>query len=115
MRIAFVIQTYGSVAQIGHLINTLNRGHPDNLVVIVHNGFREELQELMRKHRVDQDIPAAHAWEGFGAIDSYISALRWLHRQENLYDWVILLSGKDYPIRPLTELSKTLEKSPVDG
>ncbi len=69
----------------------------------------------MKKQRVDQGAFTAHARGRFGAIDSYISALRWLHRQENHYDWVILLSGKDYPIRPLTELSEKLEKSPVDG
>jgi hypothetical protein len=42
-------------------------------------------------------------------------ALRWLHRSGNSYDWVVLLSGQDYPIRPLSELRIALARSQVDG
>ncbi|MGZ8368909.1 MAG: beta-1,6-N-acetylglucosaminyltransferase [Rhodoplanes sp.] len=115
MRIALVLQTYRGLDQVGRLIDTLNQGCPDNLLVIVHSGSRDELQELTGKHRIDRALSTAPARGRFGLIDGYLSALRWLHRQDKPYDWVVLLSGQDYPIRPLGALRETLERSPVDG
>ncbi|MGZ9053047.1 MAG: hypothetical protein ACXW3N_12845, partial [Rhodoplanes sp.] len=79
MRIAFVLQTYRGLDQVGCLIDTINQGCPDNLLVIVHSGSRDELQELTGKHRIDRALSTAPARGRFGLIDGYLSALRWLH------------------------------------
>src|SRR5262245_43005651 len=115
MRIAFILQTYRSIDQIGRLIATLNRGCPDNLIAVVHSGPRHETTELATRHRVDCVLPSAPARGRFGLIDGYLSAVRWLERQGQSYDWVVLLSGQDYPIRPLSQFCETLSHSDVDG
>ena len=115
MRIAFVLQTHRLLDQVGRLIDTLDRGCPGDLITVVHSGSRDELRTLAGKHRIDCALSAAPARGRFGLIDSYMSALRWLHRQDKPFDWVVLLSGQDYPIRPLSEFRKTLTQSQVDG
>jgi Core-2/I-Branching enzyme len=115
MRIGFVLQTYRSLSQVGRLVDTLNKGSPDNLIVITHSGSRDGLAELTRQHRISHILPAVAGRGQFGLVDSYLSALRWLRRQSLSYDWIVLLSGQDYPIRPLAEFRQVLERSPHDG
>jgi hypothetical protein len=115
MRIAFILQTYRSLEQIGRLVDTLNHGCPDSLIVITHSGPRDGFAQLTREHQVAQVLPAVPGRGRFALIDSYLSALRWLRRQNTPYDWIVLLSEQDYPIRPLGEFSATLEHSEFDG
>jgi hypothetical protein len=115
MRVAFVLQTYRLLDQVGRLIDTLDHGCPNDLIMVVHSGSRDELKALANSHRIDRALSAAPGRGRFGLIDSYLSALRWLHRQDKPYDWVVLLSGQDYPIRPLPEFRKILTQSRVDG
>src|SRR5262245_39942334 len=98
MRIAYVLQTYRLLEQVGRLIYPLRRGDADDLIVAVHGGSRDELATLASKHRIDCVLMSAPARGRFGLVDSYMSALRWLERQGKPYDWVVLLSGQDYPI-----------------
>jgi hypothetical protein len=115
MRIAFVVQTYRALDQVGRLVDTLNRGCPDCVVVVTHSGATDGLAKLARDHRVSRILPAIPGRGRFGLVDSYLSALRWLRRQDVAYDWLVLLSGQDYPIRPLAEFCGAMQRSPVDG
>ena len=115
MRIGFVLQTYRALGQVGRLVDTLNKGCPDNLIVITHSGSRDGLEALTREHRISHILPAVPGRGQFGLVDSYLSALRWLRRQNQSYDWIVLLSGQDYPIRPLAEFAQALERSQHDG
>jgi hypothetical protein len=115
MRIGFVLQTYRSLDQIGRLVDTLNRGCPGSMTVITHSGPRDGLARLTREHQVSHVLPAVPGRGRFALIDSYLSALRWLRRQSVPYDWIVLLSEQDYPIRPLGEFLEALEHSTVDG
>ncbi|MEZ5788168.1 MAG: beta-1,6-N-acetylglucosaminyltransferase [Xanthobacteraceae bacterium] len=115
MRIAFVIQTYRQLDQVGRLIDTLNQGHRDRQIVITHSGSLKDVEAVVTGRQVDCVLPAVPGRARFGLIDSYMSALRWLRRHGKPYDWVVLLSGQDYPLRPLRELAQELEKSPYDG
>ena len=115
MRIAFVLQTYRALDQVGRLVDTLNRGCPDCLIVITHSGPADGLAKLAREHRISRILPAIPGRGRFGLVDSYLGALRWLRRQDLPYDWMVLLSGQDYPIRPLAEFSDAMQRSAMDG
>jgi hypothetical protein len=115
MAISFVLQTYRSPDQIERLVDVLNRGCPGSVIVIAHSGPPENLAKLVLERRVARVLPAVPGRGGFSLVDSYLSALRWLRQQEIPYDWVVLLSEQDYPIRPLQEFLSTLERSNVDG
>jgi hypothetical protein len=115
MRIAFVIQTYRLFDQVARLIGALQQGCPDCIVVVTHNHLGENIENLTRRVRVTKVLPAIPGRGRFGLVDSYLSALRWLERSGQQYDWVVLLSGQDYPIRPLGQFVDELRRSAFDG
>ncbi|MEZ5817776.1 MAG: beta-1,6-N-acetylglucosaminyltransferase [Hyphomicrobiaceae bacterium] len=115
MRLAFVLQTHRSLEQIAHLVRTLDQGLAETTIVISHNGPVEECRQLARVEGVDRVLPAPGGRAQFSMLDGLFSAFRWLEAQPLGYDWALVLSGQDYPIRPLGELEQLLRHSPYDG
>jgi len=64
---------------------------------------------------VDRVVPAIGGRAQFGLIDAFLSELRRLERENRNYEWITVLSGQDYPIRPLAEMAAELQASPYDG
>jgi hypothetical protein len=54
------------------------------------------------------------AWGTFSWVDALLRAIRWtLGRLE--FDWLVPLSGQDYPIRPVGEIERFLASTEYDG
>jgi hypothetical protein len=115
MTIAFVIHTHKSLHQIERLVATIHSGLADKIVSISHNGSAAERGRIGAMPGVDHVIPAIGGRGQFGLIDCLLSELRRLDRVGRHYDWVVVLSGQDYPVRPLSELAAELASSPYDG
>lgn len=115
MTLAFVVQTYKDLDQIEHLARTLARGTRDRLTVINHRGSDSDRKRLAGTEGVDHVLPSPGGRARFGVIDGLISSMRWLEKQPKLYDWLFVLSGQDYPVRPLRELEAELQSSDLDG
>lgn len=115
MSIAFVIQTYKGLDQVERLARTLARGTSDRWVVVTHNGSEHERRRLAAAEGVDHALLSPGGRGRFGVIDGLISAMRWLERQPKPYRWLVVLSGQDFPIRPLAELEAELRDSDLDG
>ncbi len=49
-------------------------------------------------------------WGGGPQLDALLDSLRALERAD--FDWLVVLSGQDYPIRPMPELAAFLEATP---
>lgn len=115
MTMAFVLQTYKGLDQVEVLARTLSRGTKDRLVVINHRGTAEDRSRLAAVEGVDHVLPSPGGRARFGVIDGLISTMRWLEKQPKSYDWLLVMSGQDYPLRPLAELEAELEASNIDG
>jgi hypothetical protein len=115
MTIAFVLQTYKNLDQVELLARTLARGTRDRLTVVAHRGSAEERSRLSVAEGVDRVIPSPGGRGRFGVLDGLISSMRWLERQPKPYDWLLVMSGQDFPIRPLHELEAELDASSLDG
>lgn len=115
MTLAFVVQTYKDLDQIELLAQTLARGTRDRLVVVTHRGSAVERARLAAAEGVDHVIPSPGGRARFGVLEGLISAMRWLERQAKPYDWLVVMSGQDFPIRPLHELEAELAGSALDG
>lgn len=117
MTIAFVIQTYSGTGleQIERLAATLARGLPQRLTIVSHRGSDAELQRLRAHEAIDCVLPSPGGRAGFGLVDSVISCMRWLEKQPKSYDWLVVASGVDYPLRPLHELEAELSAATCDG
>ena len=53
-------------------------------------------------------------WGHFTSIEAFARAARWAEAELD-YDWLVLLSGQDYPIKPLAAIEATLAVAPFDG
>ena len=115
MTLAFVLQTYKGLDQIEVLARTLARGTKERLTVINHRGSKEERARLAAGEGVDHVLPSPGGRARFGVIDGLISSMRWLETQNKPYRWLLVMSGQDYPLRPLSELEAELAASDLDG
>ena len=48
-------------------------------------------------------------------LDPYLAGLEWLRAARVDYDWVVYLSGQDYPAIPLARSEAVLAEAPFDG
>jgi hypothetical protein len=115
MRIAFVILAHKFPEQIVRLINALNADgdqffiHIDQRSPTVFNQLKERF-ENEPKVLLTTDRYACR-WGQFSLVAATLSCLRSVCLSQETYDYVFLISGQDYPIKPLADLKRFLEKN----
>ncbi|AMJ61084.1 hypothetical protein [Bosea sp. PAMC 26642] len=115
MRIAFVIQSHKCLVQIEHLVQRLQGSSQNHVVVISHDGTSEEVGLLSQLRGVTKAFSAVGGRGSFGLVDGFLKSLRWLYENEIEYDWLVMMSGQDYLVRPLADLEFKLSSSHKDG
>lgn len=112
MRIAYVILAHRLPEQLVRLVRRLNTPSALFLVHInrrsddaVYAAARAGLADLdnvvfLRRH-------ALH-WGGFGHVRATVEALDELHRRSTQFEYLALLTGQDYPIKPVSVIERTL-------
>lgn len=115
MTVAFVVQTFKDLDQVERLARTIASGTTDRMIVVSHRGTDLDRKRLEDSGVTDRVLPSPGGRGRFGVIDGLISAFRWLEKQPRSYDWSVVLSGQDYPIRPLADFEMELEKAADDG
>jgi len=113
--IAFIINTHKNVNQIARLVAAIDGELSDKIVIISHDGREEELRVLEGLSGVDRVVRAIGGRASFGFVDALLGGLRWLERSGRAFDWVVVLSGQCYPVRPLQDMAGELAASPYDG
>lgn len=117
MRIAFLVLNHREPPQLLRLLTTLRGQLPDAPIVVHHDKFRSRLNASALDHIGDthfltSDKPTM--WGDFSLVDTCWRSIAWTI--ENIqFDWVILLSAQDYPIKPLATLGDYLTKSGADA
>ena len=53
-------------------------------------------------------------WGDFSFVDVLLESLRAIEARED-YSWIVILSGQDYPIRPLADLERRLRELDADA
>ncbi len=116
MRIAFLILNHRAPTQLVRLIKTLRRELPDSPIVVHHDEFAADLSRSL----LDFDDNAfllttgtPISWGDFGVVDAYWQCLSWMGENVD-FDYVVLLSGQDYPIKPLGLLAADLAATGAD-
>jgi hypothetical protein len=117
MRLAYFVTSYASPSMLLRLLGTLRRADPDAPIVVHHDRFRSTLDE-----------DALHAIGGVHLLasehpivwgDMTLEAVRWRVFDRMLatldFDWVVILSEQDYPVRPLGELGEWLTRDGADA
>lgn len=118
LRVAYFIQSHTAPQLLQRLVATLHRGSPESLVVVGHDATRlaldpASLPALGEVHVRLRDAPVRRG--EFSCLEPYLDACAWLLAQNHSFDWLVYLSGQDYPVRPVAAIARTLADAPHDG
>lgn len=115
--VAYAILAHSDSAQLLRLIRVLRTESPACSVIVHWDGSKEPLETrtldaLGNVHIVTNWV--AVEWGGFSLVEA---TLLTIHSALELIgcEWIVLLSGHDYPLRPVSEIEAGLLSSQVDA
>jgi hypothetical protein len=110
MRIGFLILNHRPPAQLLRLMATIRLELPSSPIVVHHDHFRASLDASAIDAIDDAHLltsPSPVVWGDFSIVDACWRSLAWMSEHLD-FDWVVLLSGQDYPIKSLATLGEYL-------
>lgn len=123
MTCCYLVQSHCDPEQVLRLVRTLKRSSPEALVLVVHDARTAELdpgpfcklpgvEVLARRERV--------ARGEFSVLSPLLAGLEELvagrgGRPRWSFEWLVYLSGQDYPSRPLPDFEAELATTRCDG
>ena len=115
MTVAYVVVSHRNPAQVLRLVSALREG-PAAEVVVRHDQRTTPLPradvEARGGHLLEDGIEVE--WGEFSYLRMLLGALEWsLERFDP--DWIVVLSGQDYPLRPLAEVERSLAATQADA
>jgi hypothetical protein len=118
MRICYLIQTHKHPQQVSRLISRLQQTGSDCFVLVIHDFDNSDFPaELLRPfanvHLLAKTVRGIRG--DFSLVQSYLNAIDWLFQNQIGFDWLINLSGQDYPTQSTTQLAAWLATCPEDG
>ncbi|WP_316839577.1 beta-1,6-N-acetylglucosaminyltransferase [Pedobacter gandavensis] len=113
MKIAHLIMAYKNSGQVERMIKAMD--HP-NFHFYIHLDLKidiKEFEHLAQLERVSfiQNRVLCN-WGGFSFVKAIISSLSEILSQKTSYDFINLMSGQDYPIKPIDRLYKFYQEHP---
>lgn len=118
MKVLYLIQTHKNPEQIDRLIQTIKKSSPSSQILISHDvkGCDLDVSSLEKLPGVNVIKNDAVGVRGdFSLVQAYLDAIDWILTHNIDFDWLINLSGQDYPIQPLSGLEKFLAETKFDG
>lgn len=112
----YLIASHTAPDQVLRLASTLRRGSPGASLVLHHDDRRCGIDRAaLRRLGVRLvEPPFAANWGEVSLLGMVLRCLRWcLDHTE--FDWLTLLSGQDYPLRPVAQIEQSLGDSQVDA
>lgn len=115
--VLYLVTSYRSPDQILRLVGALRRESPAAEILVHHDQFRTKLDPLTIAEAAPGarvlTSPAPLSWGDFSVVDMHWRCFDWaLHHVD--FDWLVLLSEQDYPVRSLPETEAFLRKSDAD-
>lgn len=116
MRFAYQVHTHRSPWQIRRLVGRILRDVPDAVVVVSHGSSGAPLDEGQLEAL--GDVYVLRHRDGYGDwthIQRWLDCVAYLRDRDIQYDWLVTISGQDYPLRPLGEVQREILSSGHDG
>lgn len=112
----FLIQSHRNPNQIRRLVGLLREGCPSSHVVISHDDRSPPLSPSLFGNDERVHLTTGRGGRGdFQIVDGYLAALRFIREREIDYDWLVNLSGSDFPAISLRRLAGELATTQTDG
>ncbi|AFY58141.1 putative N-acetylglucosaminyltransferase [Rivularia sp. PCC 7116] len=117
MKVCYLIQTYKNPEQIYRLVKLIKSTTSNSFVIISHNFKSCSLNtSLFKRLKNVEVIPNNGVMMGsFAIIQGFFDAISWLLNHQIKFDWLINLTGQDYPTQPLSKIENFLSKTNYDG
>jgi hypothetical protein len=118
MKVCYFIQTHKNPEQIYRLVRTIKKSSPAAQILIGHDFINSHLdllplQDLTDIHLLTGEFPVLRG--DFSLLQPYLNAVNWLFEHNSDFDWLIYLSGQDYPTQPPSKIEKFLAQTNYDG
>jgi len=117
VKVVYLILTHTNPEQILRLVRALRTGNSASRIVIHHSYSSSYLTPDAFEHfnNVHLVTDTVHVrWGDFSLTLAILRSIEWI--KNNLeFDWLVLISGQDYPIQPVREIEKFLETTNYDG
>jgi hypothetical protein len=116
-KIVYLIASHKNPEQVYQLVKTIKNGSPNSTVVLHHDYHSTYLDvnlfsDFKFVHIIQSHEPMM--WGDFSLVQMTLNSINWL--VNNLtFDWLVFISGQDFPIRPLREIELFLENTEYDG
>lgn len=114
--IAYLITSHRLPRQLLRLASVLRSGSPGSQIVIHHDSrsCRVERAPLEALGAAVIDPPSPVEWGQVSHLTMLLRCFSWL-LEHTRFDWMVLLSGQDYPIRPVPDIERRLATAGVDA
>jgi hypothetical protein len=109
--VAYLILSYTHPALVERLVGTLRAGSPGAVIAVHHDDRRCALGEV---DALRIEPPSRIEWGHGSQLAAVLRCLRWVRERAD-FDWLVLLSGQDYPVRPIPQIEAELTAAPVDA
>jgi Core-2/I-Branching enzyme len=115
MRVCYHVQSHTAPRQVARLVHRIRSDSPSSLILVSHQaggvGFGDELHGLSGVHV----LPTTGGYGDFSHVERYLESVRWLRNHGEEVDWVVNLSGQDYPLVDLADAESQLAASTADA
>jgi hypothetical protein len=114
----YLIVSHARPDDVARLARSIVRQSPGAYVLIHHDKNSgtfpaAELAGLPRVALVED--PVRVHWGTFSQVEAVLRSMRQLRRSDARFDWLVLISGQDYPARPIAEFERMLADSDADA
>lgn len=118
MRVCYLIQTHKDPNQVCRLISTIKAASPTCFILISHDYTHcdfpaTQLQSFSEIALIPKTVKGIRG--DFSLVQAHLDAISWLLENQIHFDWLINLSGQDYPIRSPAQFEAMLGTATDDG
>jgi len=99
MKVLYLIQTHRNPEQIHRLVQTMKKSSPDSCILISHN-FTSSYLDVAHLQNLSKEVVVISGKGGrgnFSLMQGYLDAVDWLFSHNTKFDWLINITGQDYP------------------
>lgn len=116
MKVLYLIQTHKNPQQIYRLVQTIKKSSPGSYILVSHNFTSSNLDVTLLHSLPDVEVISCKRGRGdFSIMQGYLDAIDWLFSHNIEFDWLINITGQDYPTQTLSRIEKLLTESNYDG
>lgn len=118
MRVCYLIQTHKDPPQVYRLVSKIKEKSPNCFILISHDYTNCDFSSSLLESFTDVALIPKIA-EGFRSdfslVQGYLDSISWLLENEIHFDWLVNLSGQDYPIKSPAKFEEMLASRTDDG